>query len=329
MNKVLYLSASRSTHDQNFIQALSGEFSVTAITDIEFGNQLYPKEDHFDLLIYSPLNLSVPWEELKFDSAYGLCMAFEINELIEKELEVISKNVHFSKAVNIDNGYVLKKFRSLFGDKTFVTNFKYGCDIKIFYAQLESKKDRYNRIVCNRSWNEIHQNRLVFEALNLLDKNDIDFECSFIDQPPEELEFISNHADLVESGKVKFLERLNSLEMAALLRDSDIYISASRSDGTSVSLLEAMASGKIVVTTDYPANLELISPGENGFIFRNGDAFSLFRTIDQILKLDDNALSIIRERAQKTALQNGDWSVQSKMFLESSYRLMKTGEING
>ena len=329
MTKVLYLSASRSTHDQTLIKALSGEFSVTAITDIEFGNQLYPREDHFDLLIYSPLNLSVPWDELKFDSAYGLCMAFEINELIENEIEIISKNVHFSNAINIDNGYVLKKFRSLFGDKTFMTNFKYGCDIEIFYAQLNSTKDRYNRIVCNRSWNEIHQNNLVIEALNLLHKNDIDFQCSFIDQPPKELKILSTYADLFESDKVKFLERLNSLEMAALLRDSDMYISASRSDGTSVSLLEAMASGKIVVTTDYPANLELISPGENGFIFRNGDAFSLFRTIDQILKLDDNALSMIRERAQKTALQNGDWSVQSKMFLESSYRLIKTGENNG
>jgi hypothetical protein len=47
------------------------------------------------------------------------------------------------------------------------------------------------------------------------------------------------------------------------------------------------------------------------------------------LKLDNDQLLKIQERAQQTALQNGDWSVQARIFLESSYHLMKIGEING
>jgi hypothetical protein len=64
-------------------------------------------------------------------------------------------------------------------------------------------------------------------------------------------------------------------------------------------------------------------------MFRNGDAFSLFETIDQILKLDNDQLLKIQESAQQTALQNGDWLVQSRIFLESIYHLVKIGEING
>ena len=329
MTKVLYLSATRNTHDKHLIEALSKEFSVTAVTNIGAGDQPYPKEEHFDLLIYSPLNLLVPWDEIMFKHAYGLCMAYEINEIVDNDFKVILRNLELSNAINIDNAHVLKKFEELFGTEYLVTNFRYGCDIEIFYSKLDLEKLRKNRIICNRSWEEIHQNGLVVEALELLNNNGIDFHCSFIDQPPTKLEILSEYPQLFQSGKVKFLERLNSLEMSNVLRESDIYVSASRSDGTSVSLLEAMVSGKIVITSDYPANLDLISPGINGFTFRNGDAFSLFETISQILKLDNDQLLKIQKRAQQTALQNGDWSVQARIFLESSYQLMKIGEING
>jgi glycosyltransferase involved in cell wall biosynthesis len=68
------------------------------------------------------------------------------------------------------------------------------------------------------------------------------------------------------SSSVKFLGWVIHEEMAKLLSQADIYVSTSLDDGTSISLLEAMASGAFPIVTDIPSNREWISDGENGFL---------------------------------------------------------------
>jgi glycosyltransferase involved in cell wall biosynthesis len=55
-------------------------------------------------------------------------------------------------------------------------------------------------------------------------------------------------------------------EMPRLLSGTDIYVSTSLDDGTSISLLEAMASGAFPIVSDIPSNREWICDGENGFL---------------------------------------------------------------
>ena len=66
--------------------------------------------------------------------------------------------------------------------------------------------------------------------------------------------------------KVSFLGKLSQSELLRQLRNSDIYVSTSFSDSTSVSLLEAMACQLIPIVTDIPGNREWIKDGENGFL---------------------------------------------------------------
>jgi glycosyltransferase involved in cell wall biosynthesis len=68
------------------------------------------------------------------------------------------------------------------------------------------------------------------------------------------------------STSVQFLGRVAHQEMPNLLGQSDIYVSTSPYDGTSVSLLEALASGAFPIVTDIPANREWITNAENGFL---------------------------------------------------------------
>jgi glycosyltransferase involved in cell wall biosynthesis len=58
-----------------------------------------------------------------------------------------------------------------------------------------------------------------------------------------------------------------------------VYISASHSDGTSISLLEAFATGTPVIVPDIPGNREWVTPGENGWLFPDGDVQALASTI--------------------------------------------------
>lgn len=68
-------------------------------------------------------------------------------------------------------------------------------------------------------------------------------------------------------------------QMLQQLAASDMYVSCSESDGTSVSLLEAMAAGCYPIVSDLPANREWIADGVNGSLFPVGNDQTLAREI--------------------------------------------------
>jgi len=91
-------------------------------------------------------------------------------------------------------------------------------------------------------------------------------------------------ADVLD--RVHFPGRVNQKDLPNYYRAADLYISTSHSDGTSISLLEALASGKPVLLTDIPGNQEWVTTqGGVGWLFRDGDVDSLtegiLRAVDQ------------------------------------------------
>jgi L-malate glycosyltransferase len=79
-----------------------------------------------------------------------------------------------------------------------------------------------------------------------------------------ELESVGHRLDL--ASQVKFLGDVSNDAMPDLLRQHSLYLSATRSDGTSISLLEAMACGTFPIVSDIPANRAWITDGRNGFL---------------------------------------------------------------
>jgi glycosyltransferase involved in cell wall biosynthesis len=71
-------------------------------------------------------------------------------------------------------------------------------------------------------------------------------------------------------------------QLAELYRVADVCLSVPSSDGTSVALLEAMATGRPVVVSDIPANREWVTEGESGVLVPPADAPALS---DALLRL--------------------------------------------
>jgi glycosyltransferase involved in cell wall biosynthesis len=76
------------------------------------------------------------------------------------------------------------------------------------------------------------------------------------------------------------------LDAPALARSyhrAAVFASVPESDGTSVSLLEAMAAGCVPVLSDLPANREWVTDGRNGFLVDDLVALdtALVRAIDE------------------------------------------------
>jgi L-malate glycosyltransferase len=64
-------------------------------------------------------------------------------------------------------------------------------------------------------------------------------------------------------------------DVAPHLREMEIFVLPSFSEGLSNSLMEAMACGCVPVAADLPSNGELVVPGTHGILFQNGVQSSL------------------------------------------------------
>jgi glycosyltransferase involved in cell wall biosynthesis len=83
------------------------------------------------------------------------------------------------------------------------------------------------------------------------------------------------------SDRVHFPGQVPQEKLPDYYRAADLYVSTSHSDGTSISLLEALASGTPVLVTDIPGNQEWVTnPGEVGWLFADGEADSLAKGIN-------------------------------------------------
>jgi glycosyltransferase involved in cell wall biosynthesis len=119
-----------------------------------------------------------------------------------------------------------------------------------------------------------------------------------------------------------FKGRLDPVGIARELRAADVYVSTSRSDSTSVSLLEAMACGAVPVVTDLPANREWIRDGENGRIARNGDAASLAEAVVETL-LNPVFMTVARESNLLVVNERGLWKTNMRR-VEEAFMALKS-----
>jgi len=97
---------------------------------------------------------------------------------------------------------------------------------------------------------------------------------------------------------------------------ADLYVSPSHVDGSSVSLMEALACGRPVLVSDIPANREWVTDGVNGWLFPDGDVDALAAGILSVMDRPKD-LSVIGRRARQMAEQRADWSRNFDVLLDA------------
>jgi glycosyltransferase involved in cell wall biosynthesis len=131
-----------------------------------------------------------------------------------------------------------------------------------------------------------------------------DVVIALVGDGPLEGQFRELASELGVTRSIHFVGSVPSGELASLLNASDVYVSSSLSDGTSLSLLEALACGLPAVVTDVPANLEWIEDGLNGrLVPRHSPAALADAVVDLIcnpsqrLRMRQANLDLARARA--------------------------------
>ena len=110
-------------------------------------------------------------------------------------------------------------------------------------------------------------------------------------------------------------------DMPKWFRVADTYVSCTQSDGTSISLLEAMATGLPVVVTDIPSNREWVAEGRNGWLAPAGSAAEFADRLLRGARLKPEDRKLFSERNQRIVEERADWDRNFPKLLEMYQRL--------
>jgi glycosyltransferase involved in cell wall biosynthesis len=117
----------------------------------------------------------------------------------------------------------------------------------------------------------------------------------------------------VESGVLQFLGRLDDVRPE--ISDCTVYVLPSYREGTPRTVLEAMAMGRAVITTDAPGCRETVVDGDNGFLVPVKDVDAL---ADAMIKMIESTelVASMGERSRRIAEEKYDVHKVNAAMLE-------------
>lgn len=216
----------------------------------------------------------------------------------------------------------VKQKASLFGfpPERFVL-FPWGVDLRVFSpAEDDSFRSRMGWkgafvLLCLRAWEPLYGVDIVVKA----------FVRAAQQIPHLRLILLGNGSQatglrqiLLKHGmmeRVYLGGQISNYDLPRFYRAADLYISASHSDGSSVSLMEALACGKPVVVSDIPGNSEWVTPYQQGWLFPDGNVDALADCILEAVT-DPRRLEVMGVAARRLAEERADWRRNAEKMLE-------------
>jgi glycosyltransferase involved in cell wall biosynthesis len=178
-------------------------------------------------------------------------------------------------------------------------------------------------VISNRSWEPIYGIGTVLESFRVAALADDRLRLLLLGHGSE-VDMV--HAYIRQhhlEAKVCLGGRVGNDQLAPYLREADLYMSCSHSDGASISLLEAMAIGLPCIVSDIPGNREWIVPGEGGWLAPVGDAAACARALDLAAALAPSERRRIGETNRAVAAARADWSRNLQLLMDAYERLVQ------
>jgi glycosyltransferase involved in cell wall biosynthesis len=112
----------------------------------------------------------------------------------------------------------------------------------------------------------------------------------------------------LESRNFKFMPPVYDLSRKIKTIDKyEIFVLPSRREAMPQALIEAMARGKICISSRTDGGKEIIKDGKNGFLFGIRDSIELAKILQKIMNMPEKEKAEVRRQARKTA-GNFKWS---------------------
>ena len=223
-----------------------------------------------------------------------------------------------AKLVTSDSSFMSEAIHVL--TNTEVLTVPMGVESSLCYEDRKESADEI-RILSLRTVNKNSNIHIIVKAFaELLKTNkDNNFRLIITNDGPEmeTIKALVKDLNLEKNVDIKgFVSREVLLE---LLFTSHMFVTIPDSDSTSVTLLEAMASGITTIASDIPANREWINHKENGLLTENIDDVSLKFCMDYALnnlEFKQKAAILSRKIILDKAIWTDNMSSVEQKYLE-------------
>jgi L-malate glycosyltransferase len=204
-----------------------------------------------------------------------------------------------------------------------IVTFPWGVDVRRFTPGSTPGSAPSFTLLSTRGWEPVYGAEVIAQAFVLAARQHPELRLVMLGNGSQAnlLRNIFERSGVLD--QVLFPGQVSQAELPRYYRTSDAYISASHSDGTSISLLEAMACGRPVIVSDIPGNREWVTPGENGWWFADGNPAALAQAISQAIESRDR-LPEMGQTARQIAEQRADWDKNFPQLLKAYETALST-----
>lgn len=165
-----------------------------------------------------------------------------------------------------------------------------------------------------RSFARLYNPQLAIEMVDILKIEFPDIQLCFVgpekDGSMEDCKLLTQEKHLEKH--IEFRGKLSKKDWISLSAEYDVFLSTTNIDNTPVSVMEAMALGMVVVSTNAGGVPFLIENAENGYLYDVGDFEALIKTMRIVLQSDNSAQSL---NARKKA-EIWDWGIVREQWKE-------------
>lgn len=161
--------------------------------------------------------------------------------------------------ITADAHFMAEAIKKMVNKEVLIANF--GIDLES--AIIPVKK---NQVYSNRLHNPLYRIDKIIEGFANFNQINPDWKLIIGANGSETEKLIKLAEQLLPNEAYEFIGFVGQEENKKRYLESKIWISNPESDGTAISLLEAMGYGCVPVVSDLPANNEWINTEENGII---------------------------------------------------------------
>jgi glycosyltransferase involved in cell wall biosynthesis len=228
----------------------------------------------------------------------------------------LKRSTFFTSDANITRDMAVKY--GMDSKKTIV--FPWGVDLEHFSPNTDhcSLNTEHFTLFCNRSWESRYGMDVLARAFVKVAQQNESVDLILLNGGSQGAQI----RQILQSGgvldRVTFGGQVSQTDLPNWYHMADIYISPSHVDGSSVSLMEALACGMPCLVSDIPANTEWVVENENGWLFRDGDSNHLAEKILWAISQREK-LPEIGRASRRSAEIRADWKKNAEVLM-NTYR---------
>lgn len=201
--------------------------------------------------------------------------------------------------------------------------FPWGVDLQHFTQKNWSLNTEHSfTVFCNRSWEPNYGVDVLARAFARVagQRPEVSLLLLSGGSQGHVIRQILNSGGVIE--RVTFAGQVGQRDLPRYYHMADLYVSPSHVDGSSVSLMEALACGLPCLVSDIPANKEWVFEGQNGWLFPDGDVTALAEKILAVME-KRKTLAEIGKNARQVAEERADWKKNFAKLLDAYEQTMR------